>query len=518
MCHHRHQGQWVWALCGLDEDAGRRTAVRHSLPGFTRVLYGLVLVVAVAAARPAAGQECRAEETGKFFASDGQEGDNFGVSVDLDGDVAIVGALTSETGLASGSAYIYRFDGKRQQWREEAKLVPPGLVERDRFGVSVSLHRGVALVGTQPSTRLGTVYVYRYDGHGWLLEAELTAPDGEFGDRFGQSVSLYGDVAVVGAELDNNENGPNAGSAYVFRRGENGWPFEQKLLASDGGRNDTMGRSVSVYDGRIIVGSHGYDVSRGIAYLYRYEQGAWVEEAQVHAADGESHWAFGWSVALGDSIAGVGQPNSPIESVYVFRRGPDGWAQEAKLGPAQATDTYADQLTIHSDLLLVGVPGDDERARRAGSAFLYRFNGLRWVEAQRLFASDGMEFDNLGFSVAVSGSVALVTARGADINGTSQGATYSYGLTRCRECSGDESIRRMGCRSHEARNTLVLKLAKGIPQDTVAVSTSSGGDSSDILSETGKARIKIKRLPPGSQTAFAEWGCGATARANYTCP
>jgi len=102
---------------------------------------------------------------------------------------------------------------------QEAKLLTPAGLLVENFGSSVSVSGDTAVIGElfgdikTPSS--GSAYVFRFNGTGWVREAKLFAADGESGDFFGNSVSVSGDTAVVGAFRDNN-NGFNSGSAYIF--------------------------------------------------------------------------------------------------------------------------------------------------------------------------------------------------------------------------------------------------------------------------------------------------------------
>jgi len=72
--------------------------------------------------------------------------------------------------------------------------------------------------------------------------AKLVAPDGAAGDYFGYSVAVDGDTAVIGA-FNDDDNGPNSGSAYVFIRSGSSWVQQAKLTASDGAEYDSFGIS-----------------------------------------------------------------------------------------------------------------------------------------------------------------------------------------------------------------------------------------------------------------------------------
>ena len=113
-----------------------------------------------------------------------------------------MGAPTDDDGfLNSGSAYVFRFDGAN--WVQEAKLTASDAAENARFGRSVSLSGDVALIGgpgdEDNGVRSGSAYVFRFDGSNWVEEAELTASDAAAEDRFGLAVSISGDRALIGA-------------------------------------------------------------------------------------------------------------------------------------------------------------------------------------------------------------------------------------------------------------------------------------------------------------------------------
>ncbi len=154
----------------------------------------------------------------KLLASDGAAGDLFGFSVAVSGDAAIVGApLENDNGFDSGSAYVYRFDGI--SWAQAQKLLASDGAAADWFGFSVAISGDAAIVGAwrddDNGSDSGSAYFYRFDGISWAQAQKLLASDGAAGDRFGYSVAINGDVAIVGAVFE-DDNGPDSGSAYVF--------------------------------------------------------------------------------------------------------------------------------------------------------------------------------------------------------------------------------------------------------------------------------------------------------------
>ena len=148
----------------------------------------------------------------------------------------------------------------------------------DQFGISVSVNGNAALVGAESHdlsglSRLGAAYVYRFDGTMWTEEQKLLASDGSSCDFFGSAVSLCGDTTVVGAESDTPSGQPGSGSAYIFRFDGSSWGEEQKLIQSDPTRNQGFGCSISVNEGVIVVGSPDQTGnSPGAAYVFPVPQ------------------------------------------------------------------------------------------------------------------------------------------------------------------------------------------------------------------------------------------------------
>ena len=159
-------------------------------------------------------------EQAKILASDGAAWDYFGCSVSISGDYAIVGEIyDDDKGDGSGSAYIFKRDGVG--WSQQAKILASDGAAGDQFGWSVSISGDYAIVGAayddDKGTNSGSAYIFRRDGTSWIQQAKLTASDGGGGDDFGISVSISGDNAIVGAYADDDE-GTNSGSAYIFNK------------------------------------------------------------------------------------------------------------------------------------------------------------------------------------------------------------------------------------------------------------------------------------------------------------
>ncbi|MFC2084703.1 FG-GAP repeat protein, partial [Bacteroidota bacterium] len=216
----------------------------------------------------------------KLIASDGAENDYFGWSVSISGDRAIIGALwNDDAGSNSGSAYIFSFDGT--SWSEEAKLTASDAAANDEFGCSVSISGDRAIIGAKRNSdagsNSGSAYIFSFDGTSWNEEVKITASDAERYDWFGNSVSIDGNRVIVGAR--NKDNALNSsGSAYIFSNDGTNWSEEAKLIASDAASRDYFGCSVSIKGNRVIIGAEENDDaggSSGSAYIFSFNGTSW---------------------------------------------------------------------------------------------------------------------------------------------------------------------------------------------------------------------------------------------------
>ncbi|MDP6124879.1 MAG: FG-GAP repeat protein [Candidatus Latescibacteria bacterium] len=128
---------------------------------------------------------------------------------------------------------------------EIQKLLASDDAERHQFGGSVSLSGDVAVIGAVGDDydvfNTGSAYVFERQADGsWTEQQKLSASDGSADDQFSSSVSVFGDVAVMGTYLD-DDNYSNAGAVYVYeRQTDSSWTEEAKLLTSDGAEDDFL--------------------------------------------------------------------------------------------------------------------------------------------------------------------------------------------------------------------------------------------------------------------------------------
>jgi hypothetical protein len=367
------------------------------------------------------------------IASDGTDLDQFGYSVGISGNTAIVGTPFDDVGANGnqGSAYIFVRSGSA--WTQQAQLTATGGASADVFGWSVAISGDTALIGSYaddvgPNANQGSAYVFVRSGSTWTQQAQLVASSGAASDQFGYSVALDGDTALIGSNADTVGANANQGSAYVFTRSGTSWTQQAQLTVPDGAAGDQFGISVAISGDTAIIGAHLDDVgansNQGSVYVYTRTGSTWLQQAQLLASDGAAADTLGSDVALDGDTAVVGATanvgaNFDQGAVYVFVRAGTIWTQQAKLvaSDGAASDNFGYAVDLDNDTIIVGTPLDDIGANNnQGSIYLFVRSGSVWTQQARLLAPDGLNGDNFGFSVAVSGSTVLAGASADDVS------------------------------------------------------------------------------------------------------
>ena len=367
--------------------------------------------------------------------SDAAASDNFGYSVAIDGNYAIVGAFYEDPDgtTNAGAAYIYVRNTSTGAWFEQQKLTASDKAANDEFGYSVSLSGDYAIVGARRKNSYeGAAYIYTRDPTSgqWGSEYKIQASDKATGDRFGESVSISGDYANVGAPYGDG-NLVDTGAIYIFTRSGTSWTQQAKLKASDAiVDGDALGYSVGISGNYAIAGAYRHVAETGAVYIFVKNGTSWSDHQKLTVSDGGR---FGWSVAIDGDYAVCGSPtsNSNTGAAYIFKR--DGvtntWSEHQKLTAYDAAVNYSfgTSVAIDGDYVIVGESDyDTSTLTNSGAAYIFKRDGTSWIHHEKLTASDAASNDVFGRGVSLSGDYAIVGAFGEN---SSTGAAYIYELT-----------------------------------------------------------------------------------------
>ena len=388
--------------------------------------------------------------------TDGRAYDHSAWSVAISGNTIVVGAVCHPgtsidcvAGYSGGPGAAYVFAESGGMWSQQQKLTASDGAPGDLFGESIAVDGSTVVVGAPhhevgPNARKGAAYVFVERGGMWGQQAELTASDGAGNDKFGWSVAVSGSTVVVGAP--HHEVGPNAseGAAYVFVESGGIWSQQAELTASDGAADDKFGWSVAVSGSAAVVGAYlktvGSNTQQGAAYVFVESGEMWSQQAELTASDGAAGDWFGYSVAVSGGTAVVGSPgrvsfvrfSKYAGAAYVFVQSGTTWSQQAKLiaSDGAGTDNFGNSVAVDENTSTAVVGALNHKVGHAadgGAAYMFVQSGATWSQQAELTASDCSGDDNLGQSVALSGSTAVAGAPWHSIGSNKwQGAAYVY--------------------------------------------------------------------------------------------
>ena len=262
-------------------------------------------------------------------ASDAAAGDGFGFSLAMSNGSVIIGAPGKNAG--AGAAYV--FVGPNGVWAQQQELTAADGVAADEFGHSVALSGDTALVGAWHKTvaaqaTAGAAYVFVRSGAIWAQQQELSLASPVAADAFGASVAVSTDTALVGAPGRDLVAAVNAGAAYVFVRSGAAWSQQAALTAGDAAANDLFGSSVALDTNSAIVGAPfhavGSAASAGVAYTFSNSGTIWSQTAEPTATDAAAGDQAGTSVAVSSGAMFMGAPFHAVSglasagAVYAF--------------------------------------------------------------------------------------------------------------------------------------------------------------------------------------------------------
>ena len=377
------------------------------------------------------------EEIQKLLGSDANSNDEFGKSVSISFDYAIVGVPFDDDNYCNNSGAAYIYYNNNGIWEQVVKLTAPDPSDDQGFGYSVSISGDYAIVGApwgdDNGNNSGVAYIF-YNNYGlWQEWGKLVPSDGIPQDYFGHSVNISGDYAIVGA-YNNNDNG----SAYVFYNNIGVWQQHAKFTASDGAIDDRFGYAVGISGDYAIVGAYQDDdngINSGSAYIFYKNLSIWQQWAKLTGSDGAEEDGFGNSVSISGDYIIVGTPyddnnnESNSGSAYIFHNNTNIWQELTKLmaSDADQLDSFGCSVNLSGDYAVIGAIGNDDNGILSGSAYVFHNNNNIWEQLSKLTASDGTGSDYFGYSVDISGDYALVGAIGDYEEGIKSGSAYIFG-------------------------------------------------------------------------------------------
>lgn len=296
------------------------------------------------------------------------DGDHFGgyrPSATVVDDVAVVGGPGAR---GDGTGAVYRFERNGGEWTQRHTFTPDKEESQNEFGRSVDADGERVVVGdandpTPQVTWVGGAYVFASEGEEWTLESHLETGNS---DVFGTAVAVDGDFVVVGAPYAEVDNVSRTGAVYVYERTDSEW-VEQSRLTHDGESGDRFGQAVTVEGDTAVVGAP--DEGPGSVYVFERSSGGWYQTAKLSGTSTSTSSGFGGAVALAGERAVVGAPGNEDHDAYVLKRVDGAWVRKRALiaaDPVERADV-GEAVALYDDSALIGAPA----FRKSSQAYLF---------------------------------------------------------------------------------------------------------------------------------------------------
>ncbi|QDT27728.1 Calx-beta domain protein [Gimesia panareensis] len=438
------------------------------------------------------------------------DANQFGSSVAIDGDTIVVGADRE------GGGAIYVFTRNGADWKTEPpsveKLTVEGLYSSAYLGCAVSIYENTIVAGARfdsaAAYNSGAAYIFEKTGADWSNPAVrmLTASDYHSYDNYGISVSIKGDLIVVGAayaKIDGSQNG----AAYVYTKNGSDWtsnaPSEAKIVASNGIASDLFGKSVSTNGTDVAIGAENTDphgASSGSAYLYIRNGSDWstVSPTELEFTGKDTSDHFGTSVSLtadrlvvGAFIADTTRPNTG--AVYVYSKTGANWDLDnaAEQVLAISTDEIArlgEAVAISGTTVVAGAPDIDLDGVNSGGVFIFEETAPQtWIEASELTPDTSATAhnggDRFGKVIASDENYLVIGAPGTDTAADPAGVVYVY----ARDDAGtpdDENddiwVYQTTFAAPDPADTKIFGTSVDVQGDTILVSVLMNSGSSEV--------------------------------------
>ena len=231
------------------------------------------------------------------------QGYSFGNSVSISGDTAIVGEPGDSSSLPqAGSAFVLQRSGS--SWVLVQQLTASQVLQGVEFGASVAIDGDIAVIGTPfESAGAGAAYVFERVQSRWSQVQRISAQDAQADAQFGTVLAISGDRIVVGAQQDSQSAGLDSGAAYVFERTGSTWFQVKKLLPNDPTQGAGFGSAVAIDGDYAVIGSPSAGGYLGAAHVFYRSASGWTQTQKLTASDAQSMDSFGFSTAVsGDTI------------------------------------------------------------------------------------------------------------------------------------------------------------------------------------------------------------------------
>lgn len=427
----------------------------------------------------------------KIEASDLDISDNYGASVDMIDNFAVVGSIMEDVIISNiirfnaGSAYVYRNGSAITTWTEIQKLIPePATIGDDMsFGKIVKITEQFIVVSapyysfsynnngnTVPINEGGAVYIYNYNNATGIYGVEsdlnvvpnrykenfrLILSNPESYDWFGWSMDIYGNYLLIGSN-QRNASPASTGKAYIYKYNGSVWNYIKSLSISDSVNNDEYGHAVTINDTFAFVSSAIHDNNKGAVYIYKKDEGGtdnfgYITKIMLKNPYPNDYFGYSMSANNTNLIVGAIKNTEEIGQAYLieYNSTNDTWGAVVDGNLTNETsivrsvdrieeegDSFGASVSIKENWGIIGCYlADTENnvisdiSNNTGIAYIIQNSGEGYWEVRKQILPDDIGTDDqFGYSVGINENFGIIGAWRKGLNKSFGGAAYIINL------------------------------------------------------------------------------------------
>ncbi len=348
----------------------------------------------------------------------GSSGDFFGVSVAMDGNIAMIGALNDTTAGGAASGAVYVFEQENGQWIQKTILAPDAGSAGSAFGSIMALSGNTVVMGIPTEDRpgqtldSGSVYVFVRSGAGWTKQAKILDPTVLSSQNFGRMVEVDGSTLAISASDPANNN---RGAIYIYTRTGTTWSIQQVLREQDGTFDYyNLGRSLALNGDTLAAGESGG--SNGLVKIFTRSGVTWTLRTKIESGRVLGDTGYAASIALSGNTLLIGSYQEPGDlfrtgAAYFYTGSGATWTLQTKVVPADglSEERFGLGVALEGDLALIGRPGTRVSGINfAGSLSVYRRSGGTWTFASQALPQTPISNLSFGAASAISGGRVII--------------------------------------------------------------------------------------------------------------
>jgi hypothetical protein len=265
-----------------------------------------------------------------------------------------------------------------------------------------------------------------------LYEQKIYPFDGESPDQYGRYIAVNDSFLFVSSIGHNNYSG----AVYVYKKYNNNWIYQKKLINSDNAAFDRFG-TVHLYKNYLYVGALSKRVNgvngAGAVYVFKYENGDWIETQKILPDSIELDMNFGFKISAREEYLLVSAHEaSPLGTrsgkAFLYKKYYDSYKlyQTFIPGDGDSYDNFGVDLLIIDSTIIIGAPRNaNSSGEWAGAVYIFEKRDSLWIESYKILPDANSDFDYFGGALKTSNKYLTITAM-VSILGKGEGSVYIY--------------------------------------------------------------------------------------------